>query len=406
MFDAAGDAYVGNVGSGNVFKFDASGNLLATFLPAQNRVDWLDLAADECTIVYTTEGVNIFSFNVCTNTDLANFNVAQLPGSNAYAVRIRPSGDVLVADSEEVVRLDSSGNQIQTYPLAGESSLFSLNLDPDGTSFWTADFATSDVLKVDIATGNTLVKFTAPGNSVFGLSVKGEITVGGKPTAVVAVSPPPVNVKGAPGQTVGLGTFTLTNTSDVAETFTTVTINLSHAPVLSSLSLSGTFDDGSTTSAQTNSPKATNVLTLSTPVLLDGGQVATFTVSGKIGGGTTAALTGVSGLAMAAVVNPEIPGGGTSSRPGSGFGLALVLGTILLAGSLKLRLPVRSAMVASIAILMMAGSMSCDPCASCSGGVTSATSTVTINTVTGTDQSETAVTVTGVPAPLNSVTRT
>jgi streptogramin lyase len=408
LFDGSGNVYVGNVASGNIIKFDPSGNTLATFLPAQHRVDWIDLAADQCTILYTTEGINVFSFNVCTSTDLANFNVAQLPGSSAFALRITPSGDVLVADSQEVVRLNSSGTQIQTYPLAGEGNLFSLNLDPDGTSFWTADFGTADVLKVDIATGNTLVKFNTGtgGDTVFGLSVKGEITVGGKPTATIAVSPPPVNVKGAPGQTVGLGTFTLTNTSSLTETFTTVTINLNHASVLSSLSLSGTFDE-STTSAQTNSPKASNVLTLSTPVVLDGGQVATFTAQGKIGAGSVASLTGVSGLAMAAVVHPEIPGSGTSSRPGNGLGLALVLGTILLAGSLKLRLPVRSAMFAMVAILMMAGSMSCDPCASCSGeGGGSSTTTVTVQTVTGTDTGGTAVKVTGVPAALNSVTRT
>jgi hypothetical protein len=267
---------------------------------------------------------------------------------------------------------------------------------------------------VDIATGNTLLKFnTGTGaDTVFGLSVKGEITVSGKPTAAVAVSPPPVTVKGAPGQTVDLGTFTLTNTSSLTETFTTLTINLSHPSVLSSLSLSGTFDEGSTTTAATNSPKGSNVLTLTTPVVLLGGGVATFTAQGKIGSAPLAALTGVSGVAMAAVANSESLLSGTSNRSDrsnrmtSGFGLALVAGIFLLATLLKLRLPMRSAMFALLAFLMI-GSMSCDPCASCGGGgVTSATTTVTIETATGTDQSSTAVTVTGVPAPLNTVTQT
>lgn len=406
LFDASGDVFVGNVGSGNLFKFDASGNLLNTFLPAQHRIDWIDLAADQCTVLYTTEGTNIFAFDVCTNMDLPNFNVAPLPGSNAFALRITPSGDVLVADSTEVTRLDSSGNQVQHYTFAGESSLFAFNLDPDGTSFWTADFTTSDVLKVDIATGNTLVKFNTgtASDTVFGLSVKGEITVGGQPTATVAVSPPPTPVSGGPGQTVNLGTFTLTNTSDLTETFTTVTINLSQPSVLSLLSLSGTFDESST-SAQTNSPAASNVLTLSTPVQLPGHAVANFTVQGKISGGTAAAMTGASGLAMAAVMNPGSSGSGTSGRSGSGFGFQLLLLMILIAGSMKLR---PRAGAAVLALVMVVGLIGCDPCAKCTETKrkTMKTSTVTLQAVAGTDNADDTVTVTGVPTPLNTVTRT
>jgi hypothetical protein len=51
LFDGSGNAYVGNVGSGNIIKFDAYENTLATFLPAQHRMDWIDLAADQCTII-------------------------------------------------------------------------------------------------------------------------------------------------------------------------------------------------------------------------------------------------------------------------------------------------------------------------------------------------------------------
>ncbi|HEV2171739.1 MAG TPA: hypothetical protein VGR40_12365, partial [Candidatus Binatus sp.] len=88
LFDATGNVFVGNVGGGgNIFKFDPTGTLLATFTPAQHRVDWMDLAADQCSILYTTEGTNIFAFNLCTNMDLPNFNQAVLPGSNAYALR-------------------------------------------------------------------------------------------------------------------------------------------------------------------------------------------------------------------------------------------------------------------------------------------------------------------------------
>jgi hypothetical protein len=92
-----------------------------------------------------------------------NFNVAPLPGSNAYALRIRPNGEVLVGDTSLVVRLDAAGNQIQTYTLPGATLIFAANLDPDGTSFWTADYFGGTVYKVDIASGTVLKSWSAQG---------------------------------------------------------------------------------------------------------------------------------------------------------------------------------------------------------------------------------------------------
>jgi streptogramin lyase len=186
IFDAAGNVYVGQAdGTHNVLKFDPSGNLLATFSPAteDRGTDWIELDSDQCTLFYTSEGVLVKRFDVCTNTQLTDFNTALLPGSNAYAHRLLPSGGILVADTSEVVRLDASGNQIQTYSLPGTSLLFAVNLDPDGTSFWTADLLSGEVFKVDIATGSIIKQWSAAGAAGFtaagGLSVKGEIIVGG-----------------------------------------------------------------------------------------------------------------------------------------------------------------------------------------------------------------------------------
>jgi streptogramin lyase len=186
IFDAAGNVYVGQAdGTHNVLKFDPSGNLLATFAPAteDRGTDWIDLAADQCTLFYTSEGLLVKRFDVCTNTQLTDFNTALLPGSNAYAHRLLPSGGILVADTSEVVRLDASGNQIQTYSLPGTGLLFAVNLDPDGTSFWTADLLSGEVFKVDIATGTIIKQWSAGGAAGFtaagGLAVKGEIIVGG-----------------------------------------------------------------------------------------------------------------------------------------------------------------------------------------------------------------------------------
>ena len=144
VFDATGNFYVGQAdGTHHILKFAASGTLLATFAPTTDDrgTDWTELGADQCTLYYTSEGTHVQTFNACTNTQGPNFNVALLPGSNAYAHRLLPGGGMLVADTSLVVRLDASGNQIQTYTFPGTSLIFALNLDPDGTSFWTADIA-------------------------------------------------------------------------------------------------------------------------------------------------------------------------------------------------------------------------------------------------------------------------
>ncbi|MBK8983190.1 MAG: hypothetical protein IPM38_12930, partial [Ignavibacteria bacterium] len=95
-----------------------------------------------------------------------------------HALRIRLNGDVLVAMGTNILRLNAAGTTIQTYDVAGENSWFGLNLDPDGTSFWSADFTTSNVYRIDIATGNVITTYntgTANG-TVFGIAVAGEIT--------------------------------------------------------------------------------------------------------------------------------------------------------------------------------------------------------------------------------------
>jgi hypothetical protein len=64
------------------------------------------------------------------------------------------AGDVLVANSINAVLLDASGNIIKTYTLPGNGGEdFALNLDPNGTDFWTGNIATSNIWEVNIATG-------------------------------------------------------------------------------------------------------------------------------------------------------------------------------------------------------------------------------------------------------------
>lgn len=196
IFDADGNAYVGTVdGDNDIRKFDAAGNPLDRYDVAVERrgTDWIDLAADKCTMYYTSEGARIMRYDVCTKTQLTDF-VSNLPHSAAYAVRLLPSGGLLVADTNEVLRLDATGAITQRYDAPGEDSWFAVNLDPDGTSFWTGGISTGNVYKFDIATGNQITRIPTGQGAIFGVTVLGELTVVNptpSPTATATVTPTP-----------------------------------------------------------------------------------------------------------------------------------------------------------------------------------------------------------------------
>jgi len=180
VFDALGNFYVGQPdGTKDILKFDSAGNFLTRYNAATERrgTDWIDLAGDQCTMFYTSEGGSIKRYDVCTDTQLTDF--ASGLGSVAYALRILPDGDVLVANTENILRLNSSGTIVQTYDAPGQNCWFSLNLDPDGTSFWSGDFCTGKIFKFDIATGNKLKEINTGVGSrkLWGVTVFGEKTI-------------------------------------------------------------------------------------------------------------------------------------------------------------------------------------------------------------------------------------
>jgi sugar lactone lactonase YvrE len=177
VFDASGNVYVGNVGGG-IRKFDSSGTFLGTFAPGV-RIDFMDLTADQSTMYYGQEGQAVHAWDLTTNMAAPDF--AALPGCQAFGMRILADGGLLVACGGDIRRTNSAGTTIQTYDDTGNNSWFALNLDPDGTSFWSGDFSTSEICRFDIAAGTNLGCFsTGTGTStLFGLSVFGEITQGG-----------------------------------------------------------------------------------------------------------------------------------------------------------------------------------------------------------------------------------
>jgi hypothetical protein len=185
--DQSNNVFVGDASTDLLRKFNSSGTLLdddAVSTPSRGT-DWIDLAADQCTVYYTSEGSQVLRYNMCTDTQLANF--ADGLAAPCFALRIRPNGEVLVACQPQVYRLSPTGTVLQTYPAAGFSPagsyLFALNVDPDGQTFWTGDIFTGQIWRINIATGAQVTSFNAaPFTTMAGLAVFGEQTVGGPPT--------------------------------------------------------------------------------------------------------------------------------------------------------------------------------------------------------------------------------
>jgi len=118
--------------------------------------------------------------------------VSTKPGQVHFAIRLLADGGALVAHSSNVLRLNSSGAVTQTCTIPGGSALFALNLDPDGTSFWTANInSTGTVFHVRISDCAVLNQFNpSPFVDTAGLSIFGEITQGGPGPDLGAVPEP------------------------------------------------------------------------------------------------------------------------------------------------------------------------------------------------------------------------
>lgn len=188
VFDRSGNVYIGQAGgSGSsdeqvaLKKFDRHGNPLDSYtIPTGTRgTDWIDLAGNQCTLYYTSEDTTVRRYNLCTRTPLPDFTTDLTP-PYCYALRLRPNGELMVACQDAVHRLSAQGANLKTYTRQdiGEldaSGLFALNLDPDGTSFWTAGLHSGDVYRVDIESGAVLTTFNTGTGGVSGLAVYDEL---------------------------------------------------------------------------------------------------------------------------------------------------------------------------------------------------------------------------------------
>jgi len=160
-FDAAGNMYVGQADcSGQILKIAAGRPSVAYQVAAERRGSlWVDLASDGCTIFYTSLGPNVKRFDVCTTTQLPDFNLAPMPGGETHALHVLPDGGVLVSTGQVISRLDAAGALVQTYSVSGESQYWTgVDLVGDGT-FWAVNYYASNVYKFDLATGAVLASF-------------------------------------------------------------------------------------------------------------------------------------------------------------------------------------------------------------------------------------------------------
>jgi streptogramin lyase len=198
VFAADATFYVSHSLGGSIDHYDSAGNLIANLAPGV-RTDWMDLAKDQKTMFYSDEVSHaVHRFDVSARSALPDFATG-LPGANTFALRLLPPGDgtggLLVATSNAIERLDGSGHIVQTYNAPGESKWFAVNLDPNGTSFWSGSATTDNFYRFNIATGAKELGPINIGSSaqdhLVGLCVKGELTAIPTPTPTPTLTPTP-----------------------------------------------------------------------------------------------------------------------------------------------------------------------------------------------------------------------
>ena len=175
---------------GGVTKFDADGNEVRSYLSEYDKLDHIDLAADQHTLYYTNElwwlpeGAPPYEYNAARKIKKVDLNTGeigdflaapQLGEEDALAAfRVLPDGGVVVATHTRILRrFSAEGALVQTYmaPYADgiegkhrsfdPNTYFALNLDPDGRSFWTCDYASGILARFDLDTGRLLRTFDA-----------------------------------------------------------------------------------------------------------------------------------------------------------------------------------------------------------------------------------------------------
>lgn len=164
-FDSNGNLYVGQVDcTGDVLKFNSSGAFLGSFnVAVENHGSaWIDVQADNCTLLYGSEGPNVKRFDVCNGLQLPDLNPIPLPESApVHQVRILPDGSVLAAAGDRLIRFGPAGDIVREFTIPGEDCFRGIAMHPSRTSFFATNYCNSHVYRVDLVSGVVLQSFTA-----------------------------------------------------------------------------------------------------------------------------------------------------------------------------------------------------------------------------------------------------
>ena len=195
VFGASGSFYVGfssgSSGLAGIQKYSATDAFQQRYSVAVGRIgsDYIDLAADQQTMFYTSDSPEIKRYNVATSSQLPDF-VASIGKPYLYGLRLLPGGGLLVASGDEILRLNNAGTVVQTYDATDEDSWIALSLDSSSTSFWAGGYLTGKFYRFNINTGAVELGPISAGYQVSGLCVKGELTTA-QPTATATRTPTP-----------------------------------------------------------------------------------------------------------------------------------------------------------------------------------------------------------------------
>jgi len=185
---ANGDVLVANAddnGGPVISRFDSNNQLVQNYaipLPEFDSIRWIALSSDQRIVFFTTgpfssTAKSIRRYDLQTSSLLADF--ATVESGSLRQLRLLPPGDgsggLLVSGSDAIYRIDGAGSLVQAYTSFSGQSWGSLDLDPDGTTFWAGDSDDDQIYRINIASGAVELGPIATTGDSNGLCVAGDI---------------------------------------------------------------------------------------------------------------------------------------------------------------------------------------------------------------------------------------
>lgn len=145
--DRAGNFYLSEKQGAHIYKFDTSGKLLTTYELPDAAPWFLDLSADQCTLLYTSNA-GVGRFDLCANQPLSALPVPM------GEIHVLYDGTLLVRYTQSVQHFAADGTLLKTFPVTGFGYTDSVAPDVGGQAFWVA--SQGGVMKLSLSTGAVL----------------------------------------------------------------------------------------------------------------------------------------------------------------------------------------------------------------------------------------------------------